>query len=92
MKNNLIVHCETTFEKVLTNHEKLNNNSAIYLIDIFFKNKDLINRIPNKKDDFIHYVDSSNELTTDYVNKILFEIKSTKIEYKVVVGIGGGTS
>jgi type II secretory pathway component HofQ len=47
---------------------------------------------PKLKDNpAIYFVDSTNELTTGDVNKVLIEIKKTNITYDIVVEIWGET-
>jgi len=78
-------------DKVPT-RERLLEGDAIYLIDIYFKNNHLLSKLPIKDTDFVHFVDSDDELTTTYVNTILDEVQTTGSQYKTVVGVGGGTS
>ena len=92
MKN--ILHIEIGFYSLekIKKHQRITQGNVIYLVDIFFKDKVLNNQLPLKESDFIHFVDSTNELTTTYVNDILGQIRKTKNDFGVVVGIGGGTS
>ena len=49
--------------------------------------------IPINENDYLHFVDSTEELTTDYLNSILNEIKMTMVKKpEMVIGIGGGTA
>ena len=92
MKN--ILNIDIGFNSIieLKKDNNLKNGNNIYLIDHFFEKNNLIKFLSIKKTDFLHFVDSSNELTTTYVNYILDEIKRTNKKYNTVIGIGGGTS
>ena len=92
MKNILKIELGFNSIEKIKNHLKITQKNVIYLLDIYFKDQSLINQLPIKKTDFIHFVDSTNELTTTYVNKVFSEIRTRPIDFNTVVGIGGGTS
>ncbi len=60
-----------------------------FIIDIFFKNKNLFQKINIKKNHIIYFFDSKNEPSTDDINNIVKNLKKNKI--KAVIGIGGGS-
>ena len=92
MKNVLSLElCKNGIEAI-KKHERIVYTNVVYLIDIFFKNKLSSDKLNLKETDFVHFVDSKNELTTTYVNDVLNKIKQSKTNYETVVGIGGGTA
>lgn len=92
MKNILKIEIGLDKIKSIINNPKIEQNNIVYLIDHYFKDKGLLRELNFKQNDFVHFVDSTNELTTTYVNEILNEIKGTKTYFGVIVGIGGGTA
>lgn len=69
-----------------------NQNYFVYIIDHYFKDKDLPNRLHNKKEDSIYFIDvDPHEPTTDQVDKLRDEILQTKGLPSGVIGIGGGS-
>lgn len=91
MKNVLNIEFGVSAIEKLNEHSKVKKSNTIFFVDIFFKNSVLIKEINIKADDFLYFVDSTDELTTSDVNKVLEKIKETN-NYEVVVGIGGGTA
>jgi len=82
-------------ENVLKEKYQNDNSFSVYLIDIFFKDKDLTKKLPIKqKSDIVVYVDSKDEPHADYINTLVKEIKvqSKRILPAAVIGIGGGTT
>ena len=92
MKNILKIDIGFGVVNKVSTQKRLLEFNAIYLIDIFFKNNHLLSKLPIKDTDFVHFVDSTDELTTTYVNTILNEVNTTRRLYKTVVGVGGGTA
>ena len=64
----------------------------IFLVDHFFQNKELINRIPLQNKDKIIFVDVTHEPKTTYVDEIANELKSSFGIVSGIVGIGGGSA
>ena len=65
---------------------------TVFIIDIFFK-KNKIFDIPANENDIVVYVDSTNELTTTYINELMKFLKSENPNLpQTIVGIGGGTA
>ena len=92
MKN--ILNIEFGFNAIqkLNENLKLKKKNAIFLVDIYFKKSSLIKSLNTKENDFLYFIDSSNELTTDDVNNVLKIINETNNNYEIIVGIGGGTA
>jgi 3-deoxy-alpha-D-manno-octulosonate 8-oxidase len=64
----------------------------IFLLDHFFKDKDLVNRIPLKGNDKLIFADVTYEPKTTYVDKIASELKEEFGSVSGVIGIGGGST
>jgi len=64
----------------------------IFLIDHFFKNKPLVNRIPLKNKDKIIYADVTHEPKTSYVDLITKQLKDEFGSISGIIGIGGGSA
>ena len=64
----------------------------IFLIDHFFENKPLVNRIPVEGNDKIIYADVTYEPKTTYVDRIAGELKSEFGQVSGIIGIGGGST
>ena len=92
MKNILNIEFGFNAIKKLNTHLKVKKSNTIFFVDIFFKNSSIVKEIDVKENDFLHLVDSTDELTTTYVNNTLKIINETSNNYEVVVGIGGGTA
>ncbi|MDB5200384.1 MAG: iron-containing alcohol dehydrogenase [Chitinophagaceae bacterium] len=69
-----------------------NGLPMIFLVDHFFKNKELVNRIPVKENDKIIFADVTYEPKTTYVDSIAAELKETFGNVSGVIGIGGGST
>jgi 3-deoxy-alpha-D-manno-octulosonate 8-oxidase len=72
--------------------QKKKNEKFLFIIDDFFKNKNLINKIRSEKNNRIFYINNKNEPTTSGVDKLLKQIKNLKIKFDKVLGIGGGST
>jgi len=73
--------------------EEKGEGYSIYFIDHYFKDKDLINNLPIKKDDEIIFVDTTDEPTTEGIDRLKDTIvKIGKEKPKAIVGIGGGST
>ena len=64
----------------------------IFLVDHFFKEKDLVKRVPIKGNDKIIFVDVTLEPKTTYVDSIASELKQEFGSVSGVIGIGGGST
>ena len=69
-----------------------NNAPMIFLIDHYFENKPLINRVPVQGNDKIIYADVTYEPKTTYVDSIAKQLKDEFGEVSGVIGIGGGST
>jgi len=64
----------------------------LYLVDNYFKDKDLGKRIPAKPEDLVQFIDvDPEEPTTIQVDHIRDTVKKSKGTPSAVVGIGGGS-
>ncbi|MBD79840.1 MAG: alcohol dehydrogenase [Crocinitomicaceae bacterium] len=65
----------------------------VYLIDEFFKDKELIDRLPLRPKDIVSFVSTDQELTTNYVDLKKEELLDLNSQLPAaVIGIGGGTT
>ena len=64
----------------------------IFLVDHFFKNKELVNRVPVKGNDKIIFADVTHEPKTTYVDSIAAGLKEEFGNVSGVIGIGGGST
>jgi 3-deoxy-alpha-D-manno-octulosonate 8-oxidase len=64
----------------------------IFLLDHFFENKPLVNRIPLRGNDKIIFADVTYEPKTTYVDTIADGLKERFGEVSGVIGIGGGST
>jgi 3-deoxy-alpha-D-manno-octulosonate 8-oxidase len=64
----------------------------IFLVDHFFENKPLIERIPLKGNDKIIFADVTYEPKTTYVDRIADDLKKEFGNISGVIGIGGGST
>ena len=69
-----------------------NGLPMIFLVDHFFKNKELVNRIPLKGNDKIIFADVTYEPKTTYVDSLAAELKEEFGSVSGVIGIGGGST
>jgi len=64
----------------------------IFLVDHFFENKPLVQRIPAKGKDKIIYVDVTYEPKTTYVDSLAKQLKDEFGTVSGIIGIGGGSA
>ena len=64
----------------------------IFLLDHFFENKPLANRIPLRGKDKVIFVDVTYEPKTTYVDKLAAELKQQFGTVSGIIGIGGGSA
>ena len=64
----------------------------IFLLDHFFKDKELVKRVPLKGNDKIIFADVTTEPKTTYVDSIAAELKNEFGSVSGVIGIGGGST
>jgi len=78
-------------DRILEPNRK-NGLPMIFLVDHFFKNKELVNRIPLKGNDKIIFADVTYEPKTTYVDSLAAELKEEFGSVSGVIGIGGGST
>ena len=69
-----------------------NGAPMMFLVDHFFENKPLVQRIPVEGKDKVIYADVTYEPKTTYVDKIANQLKEEFGEVSGVIGIGGGSA
>jgi 3-deoxy-alpha-D-manno-octulosonate 8-oxidase len=75
--------------------DRLSNfeNYGIYIIDDFFKGKDLVNKLPIKKHDVIKFISTIHEPTTDGIDELMIEFRNlSTTNPSFIVGVGGGSA
>ena len=78
-------------DEILQPHRK-DGLPMIFLVDHFFKDKELVKRVPVKGNDKIIFADVTTEPKTTYVDSIAAELKNEFGSVSGVIGIGGGSS
>lgn len=69
-----------------------NTFPMIFLVDHFFKDKELIHRIPVKGNDKIIFADVTYEPKTTYVDSIAAQLKEEFGNVSGIIGLGGGST
>src|SRR6478609_5583254 len=83
--------CFNQLDEILQPNRK-GDAPMIFLVDHFFENKPLVQRIPAKGKDKIIYVDVTNEPKTKYVDSLAKQLKEKYGSVSGIVGIGGGSA
>ena len=79
-------------ENILAERRNDNDRFLLFLVDNYFKGKDLEKAIPAKPEDVVRFIDvDPHEPTTEQVDALRDEILATKGLPSGVVGIGGGS-
>lgn len=78
-------------DEILEPHRK-DSFPMIFLIDHFFKDKELVRCVPAKGNDKIIFADVNYEPKTTYVDSIASELKEEFENISGVIGIGGGST
>jgi 3-deoxy-alpha-D-manno-octulosonate 8-oxidase len=69
-----------------------NQKYFVYIVDHYFKGKDLENRLQQRPEDTIYFIDvDPHEPTTEQIDQLRDQILSTKGLPAGVIGIGGGS-
>lgn len=76
----------------LLEREKLSGCGVIYCVDHYFQSHDLLNALPVKSNDHIHFVDTTREPTTEDINHLCESLMQKYEAIDAVVGIGGGAT
>jgi len=73
--------------------KKSKNSYVIYYIDEYFKDKELLNKLPVKDEDELFFIQTQNEPKTTVIDKFRdILVKKDKISPKAIVAIGGGAT
>ena len=79
-------------EEILSPKRTENNKYFVFVVDNFFKGKELAGKIPAKSEDIILFEDvDQHEPTTDQIDRLRDRILNEKGLPSGVVGIGGGS-
>ena len=78
-------------DEILEPHRKA-GAPMIFLVDHFFENKALVNRLPVRGKDKIVFADVTYEPKTSYVDKLANQLKDEFGTVSGIVGIGGGSA
>ena len=78
-------------DEILAQQRKL-SAPIIFLVDHFFENKPLINRVPLRGNDKIVFVDVTYEPKTTYVDELGQQLKTEFGNVSGIIGIGGGSA
>jgi 3-deoxy-alpha-D-manno-octulosonate 8-oxidase len=72
--------------------EKRNGGFFLFVVDDYFKGKDLAKRIPATNDDIVHFIDvDPHEPTTEQIDKLRDDAIESHGIPAGVIGIGGGS-
>ena len=79
-------------DSILADKRSEHNQFMVFVVDNYFKGKDLEQRIPAKPEDVVLFIDvDPHEPTTEQIDNLRDEILSTKGIPAGIVGIGGGS-
>jgi 3-deoxy-alpha-D-manno-octulosonate 8-oxidase len=89
-----VVYGRGCFEQLdeIIAHRRNGDNPMIFLVDHFFGNKPLIDRIPLRGKDRILFADVTHEPKTSQVDKLAQQLKDEFGNISGIVGIGGGST
>lgn len=81
-----------TMDSILAEKRNENGKFFLFVIDNYFKGKELEKRIPVKKEDVVKFIDVDPcEPTTEQIDNLRDEVLSSKGLPAGIVGIGGGS-
>ena len=78
-------------DEIIAPHRE-QENPMIFLVDHFFENKPLVNRVPLRGNDKIIFADVTYEPKTTHVDTIANGLKQAFGKVSGVIGIGGGST
>lgn len=78
-------------DEIIAPHRK-QDSPMVFLVDHFFRDKALINRIPVRGNDQVLFADVSYEPKTTYVDQLAKQLKDSFGTVSGVIGIGGGST
>jgi 3-deoxy-alpha-D-manno-octulosonate 8-oxidase len=82
----------SAMEGILAERRNENNQYFLFVVDNFFKGKDLEKRLPAGPEDVVRFIDvDPHEPTTEQIDTLRDEILASKGLPAGVVGIGGGS-
>lgn len=89
-----VVYGRGSFDQLgeIISPRRKNGAPMVFLVDHFFENKPLVQRLPVEGNDKVIYADVTYEPKTTYVDKIASELKAEFGEVSGVIGIGGGSA
>lgn len=77
----------------ILNSKKPQNGYAVYYIDEYFKEKELIGSLPLKEDDEVFFVQTKDEPKTEFIDKFRdVLVQKGKSSPTAIVAIGGGAT
>ncbi len=80
-------------EKIIYQRRMVDSGLAIFIVDCYFENTKLVEKLPIINGDILLFIDTENEPTTDMVNEILKGLKIKVVEKpSCIVAIGGGAT
>jgi len=81
-----------TMDGILDPVRKDNNHFFLFIVDNYFKGRELEQRIPTKPEDVVKFIDvDPHEPTTEQIDNLRDEVLASKGLPSGVVGIGGGS-
>ncbi len=88
-----VVYGRGSFEQLdeILSPQRKGDAPIIFLVDHFFENKPLVNRIPLRQRDKIIFADVSHEPKTKQVDHLAYQLKQEFGSISGIVGIGGGS-
>ena len=79
-------------DEILEPKRNLNNAYMVFIVDHYFKGKELENRLPIHEGDLVYFIDvDPHEPTTEQIDELRDEILATKGLPSGLIGIGGGS-
>jgi 3-deoxy-alpha-D-manno-octulosonate 8-oxidase len=79
-------------QDILAEKRNENNKFFLFVVDNYFKDKELAKRIPAKPEDVLRFIDvDPHEPTTDQIDNLRDEVLSSNGLPAGVIGIGGGS-
>lgn len=79
-------------EAILSERREVNNRFFLFIVDHYFKGKDLATRVPATPADVVHFIDvDPHEPTTVQIDTLRDEVMAAKGLPAGVIGIGGGS-
>ncbi len=77
---------------ILAEKRKENDKFMLFVVDNYFKGKELEKRIPSQKEDIVKFIDVDvYEPTTEQIDSLRDSVKNSKGIPSAVIGIGGGS-